>query len=301
VKTLEYWLARFVLWSVAWCPPLARVYVKVLDLAIPRWRRAAVRNLEIAGIGDAGNPDAVDPDVVDPDVIDQDVIIDGMYRSIARMLETFARFPSMNRENIGQWIRYDGLEHFQNALASGRGVLVATGHLGNWELSAFAHALMTAPMDVVVRSLDNPRVDGLVERQRALSGNHIISKRDAAREILRALKSGRAVGILVDQNTVIEEGVFVDFFGTAACAGSAFVKIAHHSGAAVVPGYALWSEGERRYLLRFDPEIPMSGDVREDTQRIHGHLESVIREYPDQYLWIHKRWKTRPPGGAALY
>lgn len=292
MKTLEYWLARFVLWSVALCPPLARAYVKVLDLAIPRWRRAAVRNLEIAGIADAG-------------------VIDGMYRSIARMLETFAQFPSMNRENIGQWIRYEGLENFQNALARGRGVLVATAHLGNWELSAFAHALMTAPMDVVVRPLDNSRVDALVERQRALNGNHIISKRDAAREILRALKSGRAVGILVDQNTVIEEGVFVDFFGTAACAGSAFVKIAHHIGsggaggatgaAAVVPGYALWSEGERRYVLRFDPEIPMTGDVREDTQKIHTHLESVIRRHPDQYLWIHKRWKTRPAGEAGLY
>jgi Kdo2-lipid IVA lauroyltransferase/acyltransferase len=268
------------------------VYVKVLDLAIPRWRRAAVRNLEIAGVAGAGSG---------PDFIDRDAIINGMYRSIARMLVTFARFPSMNSGNTNKWIRYDGLENFQNALARGRGVLVATGHLGNWELSAFAHGLMTAPMDVVVRPLDNSRVDALVERRRALSGNHIISKRDAAREILRALKSGQAVGILVDQNTVIEEGVFIDFFGTAACAGAGFAKLAHHSGAAVVPGYALWSEQEQRYLLRFDPEIPMSGDVREDTQRIHGHLESVIRRHPDQYLWIHKRWKTRPPGEAALY
>jgi KDO2-lipid IV(A) lauroyltransferase len=292
VKTLEYWLAHFILWSVALCPPLARVYVKALDMAIPRWRRAAIRNLEIAGFTDAG---------ADPKLIDRDLIIDGMYRSIARMLATFAEFPSMNRENIGQWIRYDGLDNFQNALARGRGVLVATAHFGNWELSAFAHALMTAPMDVVVRPLDNPRVDALVERRRALSGNHIISKKDAAREILRALKSGRAVGILVDQNTVIEEGVFVDFFGTAACAGTGFAKVAHHSGAAVVPGYALWSEEERHYVLKFDPEIPMTGDVREDTQRIHGHLESVIRRHPDQYLWIHKRWKTRPPGEPPLY
>lgn len=304
---MEYWLAHFILWSVGLCPPLARVYVKGLDVALPRWRKAARRNLEIAGLPDAG----AEGDIKAPDVIDPDFIIDGMFRSIARMLVTFARFPSMNRENIGQWIRYDGLENFQNALARGRGVLVATAHLGNWELSAFAHALMSAPMDVVVRPLDNARVDGLVERRRALSGNHIISKRDAAREILRALKSGRAVGILIDQNTVMEEGVFVDFFGTPACAGSAFVKLAHHigaggssgaaGGAAVVPGYALWSEQEQRYLLRFDPEIPMSGDVREDTQSIHSHLESVIRRHPDQYLWIHKRWKTRPPGEAPLY
>jgi KDO2-lipid IV(A) lauroyltransferase len=93
----------------------------------------------------------------------------------------------------------------------------------------------------------------------------------------------------------------VDFFGVKACAGTAFVKFAHHSGAAVVPGFALWSEAEKRYILRFYPEIPMSGIVPEDTQRIHSMLEGVIREYPDQWLWIHRRWKTRPPGEASLY
>jgi KDO2-lipid IV(A) lauroyltransferase len=282
VRTLEYWLARFVLSSVAICPPLSRVYFRLLDLAIPRLRRTAARNLEIAKITNQG-------------------VIDEMYRSIARMLVTFAKFPTFTKENIAEWIRYDGLENFKNASAGRRGVLVATAHLGNWELSAFAHALMTSPMHIVVRPLDNPRVDALVEHRRALSGNRIISKRDGAREILRALKSGEAVGILIDQNTTLDEGVFVNFFGTQACAGSAFAKLAHHSGAAVVPGYALWSDKERRYILRFDPEIPMTGDVGSDTQAIHAHLESVIREHPDQYLWLHRRWKTRPPGEAPLY
>jgi len=202
---------------------------------------------------------------------------------------------------VRQWIRYDGFEHFEAARAKGKGVLIATAHFGNWELSAFAHALLTAPMHIVVRPLDNPRIDAMVEHYRSLSGNHIITKRDAARDILRALKSGNAVGILVDQNTLPEEGVFVDFFGVKACANSAFVKLAHHSGAAVVPGYALWSEKAKQYILRFDPEIPMTGDVQRDTQAIHSHLESVIRKNPDQYLWIHRRWKTRPPGEAPLY
>jgi KDO2-lipid IV(A) lauroyltransferase len=160
---------------------------------------------------------------------------------------------------------------------------------------------MTAPMHIIVRPLDNPRIDVLVERYRALSRNHIIEKKDAAREILRALKAGDAVGILIDQNTAIEEGVFVDFFGMKACAGTAFVKLAHHTGAAVVPGYAIWSVAEQRYILRFDPEIEMTGDVAADTQRVHAHLESVIRKYPDQWLWIHRRWKTRPPGEPPLY
>lgn len=282
MRIIEDWAARFIIATVAICPPLARVYMRLIDRAIPRLRRTARRNLEIAQIADDG-------------------ILDGMFRSLARMLQTFARFPRITRENVHHLIRYQGLENFKRAQSRGRGVLVATAHFGNWELSAFTHALMTAPMNVVVRPLDNPRVDRFVEHRRAISGNHIISKRDAAREILRALKRNEAVGILIDQNTAAEEGVFIDFFGVQACANAGFAKLAHHSGAAVVPGYALWSHDEKRYVLHFDEEIPMTGNVAADTQRIHTHLESVIRRHPEQYLWIHRRWKTRPPGQPPLY
>ena len=282
MKTIEYWLVRAILASVAVCPALASLYVKLLDRAVPRFRRIARRNLEIARIA-------------------QDGVIDGMFRSIARILVTFAKMPSITKANAGHWIRYDGLENFRNAMACGKGVLVATAHFGNWELSAFTHALMTGPMNVVVRPLDNAKLDDFVERLRALSGNPIISKRDAAKGILRALHAGQAVGILIDQNVAREEGVFIDFFGVKACAGTAFVRFAHHSGAPVVPGYAFWSQDENKYVLRFDPAIPLTGDIQSDTQRIHSHWESVIRKRPDQYFWIHRRWKTRPEGEASLY
>lgn len=256
---------------------------RALDLAQPKLRRRALRNLELAGYTNG------------------DEIADGVFVSLGRVMAAVARLPALNRQNIHELIRYEGLENYQRAKAKGRGVLVATGHLGNWELSAFAHALMTEPMHIVVRPLDNPRMDAWVERRRGLSGNHIISKREAAREILRALRAGDAVGILVDQNVVESEGVFVDFFGRKACAGTAFVKFAHHSGAAVAPGFALWEQKEQRYVLRFYPEIEMTGDVAEDTQRVHSFLEQVIRQYPDQWLWVHRRWKTRPEGQPPLY
>ena len=121
---------------------------------------------------------------------------------------------------FSSYIRYEGLENFKSAQARGRGVLVATAHLGNWELSAFAHAWMTAPMSIVVRPLDHPGIDRLVEQRRALSGNRIIEKKDAARGILRSLAANEAVGILIDQNTSPDQGVFVKFFGVQACAGS---------------------------------------------------------------------------------
>ncbi|HXF27421.1 MAG TPA: lysophospholipid acyltransferase family protein [Bryobacteraceae bacterium] len=287
---IAYLAARFVLFTLAVGPVsfsfrVARFYSALLDRVLPRLRRVAIRNLELAGFP----------------IAQRKIIADGVFRSIARLLVAFARLPRMNRDNIGEWIRYEGLQYFQQAKKQGRGILFATAHLGNWELSAFAHGMLTEPMNIVVRPLDNPRIDDLVEKRRQLSGNRIISKREAAKAILRALQKNEAVGVLIDQNTSEAEGVFVDFFGTAACANSGFVKLAARSGAAVIPGFALWDGRERRYVLRFYPPVPLSGDVLKDTQRLHAVLESVIRQYPDQWLWIHRRWKTRPEGEAPLY
>jgi KDO2-lipid IV(A) lauroyltransferase len=222
-------------------------------------------------------------------------ITDGIFRSIGRLLVSFARFPDIDHRSVDEWIRYEGLENFTSAQRKGKGVLIATAHLGNWELSAYAHAIMTGPMAIVARPLDNRYIDAVVEKRRALSGNEVILKRDAARPILRALASGEAVGILVDQNSSVEQGVFVPFFGIPACANAAFIKVAHRSGAPVVPGFALWSETEQKHVLRFYPELPVTGDVTADTAALHLFLEGVVREYPDQWLWIHRRWKTRPP------
>ncbi|HLI82418.1 MAG TPA: lysophospholipid acyltransferase family protein [Bryobacteraceae bacterium] len=281
-----------VLESLEWTPrpvaeSLARAYVRGVDLAIPRLRRIAERNLALA--------------LPEIDDARRALIIDGVFQSIARLLVSVAKFPSIGRHNLDRWIRFEGYEHFENARQAGRGVLFATAHLGNWELSAYAHALVAEPLDVVARPLDNPLLDRLAARRRQGSGNRILSKRDLARPILKALAANRAVGILIDQNVSAESGVFVDFFGIPAATASGFVRLAARSGAAVIPGFALWWEKERRYVLRFYPAVPMSGDALRDTQALHGVLERVIREYPEQWLWIHRRWKTRPPGSPPLY
>jgi len=281
-----------VLKSLEWSPRgaaewLARRYTGLLDLAVPRLRQGALRNLELAF-------PSMSPE-------ERQRVTRGAFHSIARLLVALARFPQIRRENIDAWIRYEGYEHFEEALRRGRGVLFATGHLGNWELSAYAHAILSAPMHVVVRPLDNRRLDALVERRRTLSGNRIIEKKDFARGILKALAANEAVGILADQNTSTEEGVFVNFFGIPACTNAGLARIAAHSGAAVIPGFALWSEAEGRYVLRFYPPVEITGDLVADTQRVQQQLESVIRAHPGQWLWIHRRWKTRPPGERPLY
>jgi KDO2-lipid IV(A) lauroyltransferase len=289
---VEYLIALGAVAKMRWLPRqiaewAAHVSARLLDLAIPRLRKTAMRNLEIA--------------MPELKLDERSRIADGIFRSIGRMLLAFSRFPDISRENISQWIAYEGFEHYEEAKRRGKGVLFATGHLGNWELSAFAHALLCEPMHVVVRPLDNPLIDRLVEKRRALSGNHVIEKKDFARAILKALQNNQAVGILVDQNTSLDQGVFVDFFGIPACSGTSFAKLAAHTGAAIIPGFAVWNENERRYRLKFYPLLEMSGDAVEDTQRIQKAMERAIREHPDQWLWIHRRWKTRPPGERSLY
>jgi KDO2-lipid IV(A) lauroyltransferase len=289
---VEYCLAVAVVKSLEYAPltmahSLGRFYAGVLDRAIPRLRRVARQNLTLA--------------LPELTPAKHGEIADGVFRSIGRLLVTFAKFPQIRRDNLDRWIRLEGGEHFESAIRAGRGVLFATAHLGNWELSAFAHALLAAPMNVMVRPLDNPYIDALVERRRALTGNRPIGKKDFARAILKALAANQAVGILIDQNASAAEGAFVDFFGVKACASTGFAKFAAHSGATVIPGFALWSEEERRYVLRFCPPLTMTGDVARDTQALQSKLEEVIREYPDQWLWIHRRWKTRPEGEAPVY
>ena len=289
---LEYRLAQAVVLSLERTPrvlawPLARLYAGLLDFALPRLRRVAVFNLAL-----------VLPEL---STAERQRIVDGVFRSIARLLLVFSRFPRLTRDNVAEWIRLDAFEHVETARQRGRGILFATAHLGNWELSAFAYALLVEPMHVVVRPLDNQRIDALVERRRTLSGNHLIQKKEFARGILKALAANQAVGILADQNSTPDEGVFVDFFGVPACASTGLARLAAHSQAAVIPGFALWSEKERRYVLRFYPPVEITGHIQADTQRIQSQLESVIRQYPDQWLWIHRRWKTHPPGQPDLY
>jgi len=290
---LAYAAARFVVASLSvgprrWAERLARFYVHLLSRAIPRLRRIAEKNVRMA-LPELGAPE-------------QQRIVDGSFHSIARILVALSRFPRIGPQNISQWIRYDGFEHFEAAMKEGHGVLFATAHLGNWELSAFAHAILSGkPMHVVVRALDNPKIDALVTGRRTMSGNRVIEKRDYARGILRALAHNDAVGVLVDQNSGLREGIFIEFFGIQACVATGFAKLAAHSQAPIIPGFALWSEAEGRYILKFYPPIHATGDAEADTRRLHAHLESVIRQYPDQWLWMHRRWKTRPPGEPPIY
>lgn len=234
-------------------------------------------------------------------------ILRGSFSTLGRLLVEFSHFPELDRTTIATHVTYDGLENYLAALKRGKGVIFLTGHFGAWELSCFAHALHGYPMKFVVRDIDNPRVDALISRYRGLSGNTPIGKKHAARELLKALRNNQTVGILVDQNTTRDEGVFADFFGIPACTTPVIATLAARTGAAVVPGFLIWDSATRKHRLRFDPPMELiatgdsAKDVVENTKAFNAVLERTIRQFPEQWLWIHRRWKTRPDGEPSLY
>jgi KDO2-lipid IV(A) lauroyltransferase len=231
----------------------------------------------------------------------------GMVRQLGWMAAEFARFPSYTKNNIERTVLLDGFENFASAQAQGKGVLFLTGHMSAWELAPYAQALFGNPLHFLVRPIDNPRVDALITKYRCLSGNQPIEKNQSARAVLKALAANGTVGILADNNTQPAEGVFVDFFGIPACTTAGLARFALHTGAAVVPGFLHWDNAIRKYRLCFEPQVELlrtgddAADIRENTQRFTQVIENYVRRYPDQWLWVHRRWKTRPPGDPPIY
>ncbi len=233
-------------------------------------------------------------------------ILRGEYRHLGHLLAEFCQMSHYTREFTSSFIRYDGLHRLLQA-KRGRGALILTGHLGAWELSSFFHALMGHPMGMVIRRLDNPLVDDLVNRIRCLHGNRVIHKDDFARGLLDAMRSGETVGILMDTNITPPQGVFAPFFGVPACTAVGMARIARKTGAAVLPGFLFREAIEDRYVLHFGEELELQrtedleADALANTALFNRVLETYIRKYPDQWLWLHRRWKTRPTEEQEVY
>ena len=234
-------------------------------------------------------------------------ILDRLCASVGRLLGEFSQFPRITRHNLAEIVVYDGFENYERAARKGRGVLMLTGHFGAWELCAFAQGMYGHPLSFLVRPLDNPLLDRLISSYRTRSGNRTIDKNDAVRAVLKQLRQGEDVGLLVDVNTVAEEGVFCDFFGIPACSTTGLAIFALRADAPVVPGFLIWDDQLQKHVLRFEPEVPLvrTGDFKEEvrlnTQAYMKVIETLARRYPEQWLWIHKRWQTRPSGAPDLY
>jgi KDO2-lipid IV(A) lauroyltransferase len=271
----------------------AVVMMRFFYVLLPRLRKTADINLRIA--------------FPDWTKARRKSVIRGMLRNLGWMAVEFARFPRYTTANIERVVVLEGHENFLGGQRRGKGVLYLTGHIGAWELSSFAHALYGYPLHYMARPIENRRIDTLVNGYRCLSGNRPIFKNESARITLKVLKETGTIGILADQNTMPQEAVFVDFFGKAASTTTGIARLALHTDAAVVPGYAVWDEYLGKYRLCFEApvELVRTGDVERDilenTRKFTKVLEEIVRKYPEQWVWIHGRWNTRPSGEPPVY
>ncbi len=265
----------------------------IAHLVLPHLRRHAEVNLRLAF-----------PEISDGE---RARIKRGTFRNLGRLLGEISQFPRFNRGNIESIVSYVGLNNYLDAVARGRGVILLTGHIGAWELSVFAHSIYGHPMSFLARRVDNPLVERLAESYRLRFGNRSIDKKNSVREVLKTLKSGGVVGILADLNSSREEGVFCDFFGLQASTTAGVATLALRTGAVVLPGYIVWDEAAKIHRLHFEPPIETIStgnreeDVRINTARYAKAIEAIVRRHPDQWLWIHRRWRTRPEGEAEVY
>jgi KDO2-lipid IV(A) lauroyltransferase len=228
-------------------------------------------------------------------------IAKGVYRNLAITAAEFFSMPSITRENLHEWVEMEGLEHFEAGVAQGKGLLTIIAHFGNWELMPVTVPLFLKflkPSYIVYRPLDSPLLDNMVEHVRTINGNEMIPKGGSGKRIMELLKENHAIAILSDQNVAAREGVFVDFFGRPACTGVGLAVLALRSGAPVLPMFmARQKSGKYKFIMKPLVEISRTGDYEKDlfenTQRFTKVVEDVIREYPDQWFWIHQRWKTK--------
>ena len=298
--SIEYALARSVLGSAGLLPrPMAvaigRAIGRVAYLLPGKLRSTGERNLAIA--------------FPEKSRQERQRLLRGCFDSLGRLLGEFSQFPRMTPEKLRAIIEYDqvGLAHLREAEKNRRGVIFLTGHLGAWELLSFGWSALEYPISFLVRPIDNPLVEEMIERVRTRFGNRAIDKQNAARESLRVLRQGGTLGILSDLNTQTREGVFVPFFGRLACTTAGIATLALKTDAVVIPTCAVWDKKARRYFFHGDSpvELVRTGDRQKDieinTARFAAAIERLVRRYPDQWLWVHKRWKTRPPGEPDLY
>lgn len=283
--------------AVAWLPRRPRAWLGRLigDLAfvtLAGRRHAALANIEVAFPGVASN--------------DRRRICRASFQHLGLMFVELCAALIEPPARTLEGISLDGLPHLKHAMEMHGRALVLTAHLGNWELLALAHQLTGFPATVVVRPLDTPWLDVLADRLRRQAGVELIDKRGALRPVLSALRRRRIVALLLDQNASRREGVFVPFFGRPASTSKSLAVLAVRTRTPVVPIF-IYREGVGRHRVVIHPPLPVGGAadreraVAELTERCTASIEAAIGIAPDQWLWIHNRWRTRPatPGGLS--
>lgn len=266
---------------------------RFLAKKFPKLQKTARRNLEIAFPEMPG--------------AEREKIVIGTFESLGRHLGFVSHFKKFKHEHILNLVEVVGKEYFDEAHATGRGILFFTGHFGSWEVFNLLPPAFGYGMNILVRRIDNPLVENFVDKMRTRFGSVTLDKTKSARTMFRVLENGELLGILADLNVQEKEGVFVDFFGIPASTTTSIAKLALKTNAIVLPAFAVWEEEKQKYVVYLEPPIEYKSNdnspenIRDLTQAITKVVEKYVRKYPEQWLWVHKRWNTRPEGEAELY
>jgi Kdo2-lipid IVA lauroyltransferase/acyltransferase len=297
---LEYSVARSVLTTLGYLPPsvamgIGRAVGGIAYRLAGDLRRTAATNLRLAF----------------PEKSDEERarLVRGCFDSMGRLLGFFSQMSSRSESELKELIDVQGWENLEAERdVHGQKLLLYTGHLGAWELTSFGFSLLGHKFVFLVRRIDNPLIEQMVDRVRTRFGNTTIDKLSAGREMLRILRHGKtSIGLLPDLNTLDDEAIFIDFFGVPAATTFLFAKFALRTNTPIIPVFSPWDEEKGKYLIVVEKPVTFerTDDEEENVRRLTvgltQRIENQIRRYPSQWLWVHKRWKTRPPGDPKIY
>ena len=297
---LEYSVARSVFTTLGCLPPsfamgIGRAVGGVAYMLAGDLRKTAATNLRLAF------PEKSEEERAQ--------LVRGCFDSLGRLMGFFSQMSSRSEQELKALIDVQGWENLEAAReVHGQKLLLYTGHLGAWELTSFGFSLLGHRFVFLVRRIDNERIEQMVDRVRTRFGNQTIDKLSAGREMLRILRHGKtSIGLLPDLNTLDDEAIFIDFFGVQAATTFLFAKFALRTNTPIIPVFSPWDEEKGKYLIVVEKPVTFerTDDEEENVRRLTigltQRIENQIRRYPSQWLWVHKRWKTRPPGEPGIY
>jgi KDO2-lipid IV(A) lauroyltransferase len=291
IQFLEYAAAMAVAYPFYILPrPLAfragEIVGELMFRAMKRRRAIGYKNLDIA-FGDTLS------------MREKDRILRANFRNLGKSLAEVIHFPKMRTAYLQEKVHIVGQEHYLAARSKGKGVIYLTAHFGNWEMSSHAQSALGYPMSIIVRPLDNRYLDRVVARLRTIHGNTLLPRRNGLKQMIAALKRNETIGILMDQNTLRSKGIFVDFLGKPACTTPVIALLALRYEVPVIPAFIVRTGFDTHTVyLGSEVAIQQTDDTQNDialnTARFNTIIEDFIRRYPDQWFWVHNRWKNQP-------
>lgn len=228
------------------------------------------------------------------------------FRHFGAMFFELLTLGRVTKDKIYAFVEFDGVDRYEEARDPGQGVILVTAHYGNWEIHALAHGFLFGPMNVVAREQENQYLNRRLEEVRMMSGNRVIYKSQALRQTYSLLKEGETVAIVIDQNVHLKDAIFVDFFGRKVATTPIAAWLALRTGAALIPAFSIPLPSGRYRLVYLEPlncaryrDMPQDEAIQAITQELTTIQERVIRAKPEYWLWMHRRFKTRPRKKAA--